>query len=649
MCGIAGYIDGNRRSAQEHDDIATRMIARLRHRGPDSQGVWCDTSSSLVLAHARLAIIDLSPAGAQPMHSASGSYVIVFNGEIYNFQKLRNRLKQQGSSPDWRGHSDTEVLLACFEAWGIEKTLKGLVGMFALALWDRRDKKLYLARDRMGEKPLYYGIHKNTFLFASELKALKAHPDFTGEIDREALTLYLRHNYIPAPWSIYKGIKKLLPGCFLEVSIDNNSSLKQSIVPYWRLEDAIDKGKREPFEGSPEEAVDELDRLLRQAVKGQMVADVPLGAFLSGGYDSTTVVALMQTSSSRPINTFTIGFHEKAYNEAEHAKSVARHLGTNHHELYITPEEALSVIPDLPEIWDEPFSDSSQIPTFLVSRFARTKVTVSLSGDGGDELFFGYERYFKGQKIWSFLGKIPMPVRHLMALMLEKAPGQTFETIMGLLPSRFRIAYLADRLPKLAEVVRTTSQEQFYKRLVSHNKFPVDLCRSATEPKTIFDMRESWPNLSSFAEQMMFLDAKTYLPDDILVKVDRATMAVSLESRVPLLDHRVVEFAWSLPFSYKYRQGQGKWLLRQVLYRYVPREMMERPKMGFGVPIEHWLRGALRDWAEEFLDETRLKREGFLAPKPIRKMWQEYKRGEFPWHYYLWDILMFQAWLEKQK
>lgn len=648
MCGIVGFIDKVCRSVRERGNIAERMIAPLRHRGPDSSGIWSDDSCGTTLAHARLAIIDLSPAGNQPMVSASGRFVLVFNGEIYNFRILRKELEAVGDAPAWRGTSDTEVLLAAFEAWGVKRTLQVAVGMFALALWDKSERKLYLARDRMGEKPLYYGWQQKTFLFASELKALKAHPAFEPKIDRNALTLYLRHNYVPAPYSIYKGIRKLFPGHFIQISFARDGEWHERLVSYWSLAEAVRQGIENPFSGTPKEAVDELERLLRQAVKGQMVADVPLGAFLSGGFDSSTVVALMQTLSSRSVSTFTIGFNEGEYNEAEHAKAVASHLGTNHHEMYVSPEDALAVIPDLPEIWDEPFSDSSQIPTFLVSRFARTKVTVSLSGDGGDELFFGYQRYFKGLRMWGVLGKVPVQARKALAMIMEHAPGRTFDALQKALPEKYRIPHLADRLPKLAEVIRIPSSDAFYKRLVSHAKFPEDMVIDGQEPATIFEDAVSWPEFRGFPQFMQYMDAMLYLPDDILTKVDRSTMAVSLESRVPLLDHRVVEFAWSLPFDMKYRNGQGKWLLRQLLYRHVPQEIMDRPKMGFGVPIEHWLSGPLREWAEELLDESRLKREGFFFPGPIRKMWEEHKKGKRRWHYYLWDVLMFQAWLEKQ-
>jgi len=649
MCGIAGFIDNSGLIGTDRHAIAKRMIAKLHHRGPDSSGVWCDESCVVFLAHARLAIIDLSPAGHQPMISASGRLVLVFNGEIYNFKAIRKQLEQEGSAPKWHGTSDTEVLLAAFEAWGVERTLKSTVGMFALALWDKEGKTLYLARDRMGEKPLYYGCQKDLFLFASELKAIKTHPDFHPSVDRHALTLYLRHNYIPAPFSIYQDVKKLEPGCFLRVRCNALGNFRPTVTPYWSLKDVVYRGIQNPFPGTEKEAVDELQRLLAQAVMGQMVADVPLGAFLSGGYDSTTVVATMQAHSNRPVETFTIGFHEKAYNEADHAKTVASHLGTNHHELYLSPQDALQVIPDLPTIWDEPFSDSSQIPTYLVSKFARTKVTVSLSGDGGDELFFGYQRYFKGLQGWNLLKKFPLWVRKVVAFGLENVPGRFLEVGQHLLPNRHRFEHLADRLPKLAEVVRMDSAEAFYRCLISHAKFPEDWVKKGKEPETIFETPDKRPPFHDFASYMMYMDAVTYLPDDILVKVDRATMAVSLETRVPLLDHRLVEFAWSLPLSMKYRNGQGKWLLRQVLYRHVPQGIMDRPKMGFGVPIEHWLRGPLRDWAEELLDESRLKRDGFFKPEPIRRMWYEHKTGRRRWHYYLWDILMFQAWLEKEE
>ena len=623
------------------------MIAALHHRGPDSSGVWVDQEAGVVLAHARLAVLDLSPTGRQPMLSSSGRFVLVFNGEIYNFRALRKTLEETGGAPAWRGTTDTEVLLAAFEVWGLDKTLRATVGMFALALWDRQERVLYLARDRMGEKPLYYGWQQEVFLFGSELKALRAHPGFDGEIDRDALTLYLRHNRVPAPLSIYKGIAKLPPGHYLRIE-RRGKRPREELVAYWRLEEAIQRGKSDPFAGDDREAVAELTSLLQETIRGQMTADVPLGAFLSGGYDSSTVVALMQSQSSRPVKTFTIGFHEEKYNEAEHARAVAAHLGTEHTELYVAPQDALDVIPELPKIWDEPFSDSSQIPTFLVAQLTRRHVTVSLSGDGGDELFFGYHRYLKGRLFKKMCSVLPRAGRLALAAFLQHAPGPLLERLQRALPGRYRIPHLADRLPKLAEILGGHSPEDFYRHLTSHAKEPAALVRGGREPATVFDEPRRWPKLDSFEEFMMYMDSITYLPDDILVKVDRATMAVSLEARVPLLDHRIVEFAWRLPMRFRFREGRGKWLLRQVLYQYVPETIMDRPKMGFGVPIEQWLRGPLRAWAEELLSERRLEADGFFHPQPIRRMWQEHLSGRRRWHYYLWDVLMFQAWLGQE-
>jgi len=641
MCGIVGYWD----KTGADTAVVEQMVLRIQHRGPDNSGIWLNHEGTLALAHRRLSILDLSPAGHQPMVSPCGRYVLVYNGEIYNHLTLRAELEQEGAHFNWRGHSDTETLLAAVHHWGIEKTLQRLNGMFAFALWDNRQKTLFLARDRMGEKPLYYGQHNGCFFFGSELKSFKAHPNWQGEIDRDALALYMRHNYIPAPWSIYKGIKKLLPAHYVVI----NQSGRQITEPlcYWDLASVAEQGLSNRITDSAT-LIEELDSLLRDAVLSRMASDVPLGAFLSGGFDSTTVVALMQAQSARPVKTFTIGFNEQNYNEAMHAKAVAKHLGTEHTELYVTAEEAMAVIPRLPTIWDEPFSDSSQIPTLLVSELARRHVTVSLSGDGGDELFCGYGRYFKGYKIWSKLQGIPLPLRQFIASLMKVFPGAPLEYLMGFLPERLQIPHLADRLPKLANVVTQRSFLDFYQHFISHWKNPDQLVLGATEPQTIFNRSGKLPALGDVREQMMYIDSMTYLPDDILTKVDRASMAVSLEARVPLLDHRLVEFAWRVPVALKYLDGQGKWLLRQVLYRYVPREIMERPKMGFGVPIEHWLQGPLRDWAEALLDENRLREEGFFDPVPIRRMWHEHVSGNRRWHYYLWDVLVFQTWLAEQ-
>lgn len=641
MCGIAGIWGGT-----QNCDIATAMADRIRTRGPDDAGVWADSDIGIVMSHRRLSILDLSPAGHQPMVSSCGRYVISYNGEIYNHLALRQELESENGGWRWRGHSDTETLLVGLRHWGVRGALERINGMFAFSLLDRSEQTLYLARDRMGEKPLYYGRAGNSFLFGSELKALTVHPDWRGEVNRDALSLYMRHNYVPAPWSIYKGIAKLPPAHY--VVIRNSGRDVGNPVCYWDLGQVAAQGLASRA-GSPEELTEELDKLLRDAVSQRMMADVPLGAFLSGGYDSTTVVALMQAQSERPVKTFSIGFHEMGYNEAHHAKAVAEYLGTEHTELYITPNEALAVIPGLPSIYDEPFSDSSQIPTLLVSQLARQHVTVCLSGDGGDELFCGYNRYALGYNVWNKLRLLPPVLRRVLASMLRVAPGHALDKIQASLPRRFQVSNLADRLPKLAEVLVHRDGQSFYRELVSHAKKPEELVLGAHEPKTILSYPDRLSGFPDLRERMMYLDMLTYLPDDILTKVDRASMAVSLEARVPLLDHRLVEFSWRVPMDYKYRNGQGKWLLKQVLYRYVPRDLMERPKMGFGVPIEHWLRGPLREWAEELLDENRLRHEGYFDPAAIRKMWREHVSGKRRWHYHLWDVLMFQAWLEQSQ
>lgn len=638
MCGITGFW-GDRADPA----VGEKMALSIKSRGPDDAGVWSDISAGLVLAHRRLSIVDLSPAGHQPMQSPCGRFTLVYNGEIYNHADLRKELEAQGFAFVWRGHSDTETLLAGLLCWGVKGTLEKLNGMFAFALWDAQDKLLFLARDRMGEKPIYYGRSADTFLFGSELKALAEHSDWCGKVNRDALALYMRHNYVPTPWCIYEGIFKLPPAHF--VAISDGGRLIADPECYWDLAKIAERGSN-TASGTAEELSDELDTLLRDSISRRMMADVPLGTFLSGGFDSTVVAALMQAQSDRPIKTFSIGFHEEGYNEAVHAKAVADYLGTDHTELYVTAEEAMAVIPKLSTIYDEPFSDSSQIPTYLVSQLAREHVTVSLSGDGGDELFCGYNRYLLGYRVWEKLRLLPLWMRSLVAWVIRKAPGRLFDTLQYKLPKHWQVPNLADRLPKLADVLIHKDGLSFYRELVSHSKQPDQLVLGAREPGTILNDPESLPKLSGFREKMMYLDQMTYLPDDILTKVDRASMAVSLEARVPLLDHRLVEFAWRVPTKFKYHDGQSKWLLRQVLYRYVPRGLMERPKMGFGIPIEDWLRGPLREWANALLDEKRLREEGFFDPVPIRKMWQEHLSGERRWHYHLWDVLMFQAWLE---
>lgn len=652
MCGIVGFLATQRPAGQDLAEVVRCLADQLKHRGPDDEGVWVDHAVGIALAHRRLSILDLSSAGHQPMVSTCGRYILIFNGEIYNHLEIRRALGAgHAAGGGWRGHSDTETLLAAIAFWGLERTLQKAVGMFAIALWDREERSLYLARDRMGEKPLYYGLQGGTFLFASELKALRVYPGFSGEVDRQALTLLLRHSAIPAPYSIYRGMCKLLPGTVLKLTQADVSNNQLPVPqPYWSLRKVAEEGQKNPFVGSDAEAAEELERLLRQSIAGQMLADVPLGAFLSGGIDSSTVVALMQAQSSRPVRTFTIGFHESGYNETEHAHAVARHLGTEHTELYVTPQDALGVIPSLSAVYDEPFADSSQIPTCLISRLARQHVKVSLSGDGGDELFGGYNRYLWARNLWRKLGWMPRPLRAALAGVLTTVPpvswNTAFQKLEQWLPARLRYANPGDKLHKVAEILAVRSPEEIYLGLVSHWKNPAQLVPGGQEPPTLLTEPAYLADLPDFEHRMMYLDTVTYLPDDILAKVDRAAMSVSLETRVPLLDHRVVEFAWTLPLALKIRHGQGKWLLRQVLYRHVPRAMMERPKMGFGVPIDHWLRGPLKAWATALIEPGRLTREGYLDPAPIQRKWIEHQSGSRNWSYYLWDVLMFQAWLE---
>jgi len=651
MCGIAGYLIGaaGAATAVSGEAVLLRMGQAIAHRGPDDAGVWLDANAGIGLVHRRLSIIDLSPAGHQPMASASARYLIVYNGEIYNYLDLRRELDQRVGGINWRGHSDTETLLAGFDAWGVGETIARATGMFAFALWDREAGSLTLGRDRLGEKPLYYGWQGDVFLFGSELKALKAHPAFRAGINRDAISLLMRHSYVPAPYSIYEGISKLAPGCLLTV---HGRQRELSIKPYWSAMAAVAEGKARPFVGSPSAAVSALESLLMDAVAKQMVADVPLGAFLSGGVDSSAVVALMQAQSARPVRTFSIGFEQEMYNEAEHAKAVAQHLGTDHTEMYVSAADAMNVIPMLPSMYDEPFADSSQIPTYLVSRIARQHVTVSLSGDAGDELFCGYTRYLLADRMWKRLSQLPVALRRGAAGALTCLSPQTLNALIkpfeGALPARHRLFNWGDKIHKGASLLTSPTSVDLYRGMVSHWNDPSALVLRSTEPATALSGGFGGLGELSDVERMMALDLVSYLPDDILCKVDRAAMRVSLESRVPFLDHRVVEFAWRLPQEYKLRDGVSKWVLREVLYKHVPRTLIDRPKMGFGVPIDHWLRGPLKDWAESLLDESRLRREGYFDPAPIRRYWAEHLSGRRNWQYHLWDVLMFQAWLEAQ-
>jgi len=656
VCGVTGLWDPAGCLAPDEAGAASVTMARcLRRRGPDDEGYFQEPEAGLALGHRRLAILDVSAQGHQPMRSASGRFVLAYNGEVYNFRDLRRTLESCGHA--FRGHSDTEVLLAAVEQWGLCEALRRANGMFALALWDRRDRTLTLARDRLGIKPLYFGWAGGLFLFGSELKALRAAPGFDASIDRDALTLFLRHSYVPAPHSIYRGIYKLMPGTLLHVDGElarrprSLEELSSKVTTFWSARQVAERGADTRFAGSPEEAVSELERLLGDSIRLRMESDVPLGAFLSGGVDSSTVVALMQAYSDRPVRTFSIGFNEDIFDEARHARAVAEHLGTEHTELCVTPRQAMEVIPDLPGIYDEPFADSSQVPTFLVSRLAREHVTVSLSGDGGDELFCGYNRYFWGRRIWSKAGRIPAGVRRNIARMLQGSPGlwgKLVDAGLRVAPARYRVNDPAAKIELLASVLNMPSPDALYRKLVSHWNEPEALVPGARELSTALTDPARKAGLDDYTERMMFTDIVSYLPDDILTKVDRASMAVSLEARVPLLDHRVVELATTLPLEWKLRHPQGKWPLRQVLYRHVPKRLIERPKQGFGVPIEDWLRGPLREWAENLLNGGRLAEQGLLDPAPIRRMWENHLSGKASEHYRLWDVLMFQAWLQAQ-
>ena len=650
MCGIVGFWRNTSDQTTDWlEETALTMANTLVHRGPDDSGTWVDPGIGIAFGHRRLSIIDVSKAGHQPMVSSDGRYVITYNGEIYNFRELRQELEKKGHS--FLGHSDTEVMLASFVEWGIIVSLERFNGMFAFSVWDRRDRLLWLARDRIGEKPLYYGVQNGTLFFASELKAIRAYPKFKPEIDHNALASFLRFSYVPAPWSIYRGILKLLPGHFIQIkSPDENHESE----PYWSLESVVKKGHQNPFSGSNEEAVNELEKCLKKTVSSRMVSDVPLGAFLSGGIDSSTIVALMQSQSDRPVNTFTIGFHEQEFNEAVYAKKVAEHLGTNHTELYINPQEAMDIIPKLPEIYDEPFADSSQIPTHLISVLARKHVKVSLSGDGGDELFAGYNRYLIAERFWKMAGRIPNTLKNRTADFVSRISRESIERVYGKiensLPRKMKVSQPTEKLYKLARVLRATSTPQaVYKRIVSIIHAPEELLTSGNELTTKHDSETLWQEIDNTVLTMVYLDLMTYHPDDILQKVDRAAMSVSLETRVPYLDHNLVEFIMRLPLDMKISKGSSKWILRQVLYRYLPKELVERPKMGFAVPVGDWIKRSMREWAQELITQKRIEEEGYFNPKAVEEMYNQHLSGKFNHTHELWNILMFQSWCETVK
>jgi len=643
MCGIAGIVDRNARStAADNAEILRAMVATLTHRGPDDTGVWSDADAGVWLGHRRLAVIDVSPAGRQPMISADGRYVINYNGEIYNYREIAGELEGAGAA--FRSHCDTEVLLEAIGHWGFAAALEKLNGMFAFALWDKRERLLHLVCDRMGEKPLYYGALGDRLLFGSELKAMYAYPGFSPSIDRNALASYLRLNCIPAPHTIYEGVQKIPPGNLLTVDPSRLPRLPDP-TPYWQVPFAAD---RDP-EVTESACIENIERLLRDSVRIRLQADVPVGVFLSGGLDSSLVTALAQAESRTRIKTYSIGFEAFGYDEAPYAKHIAGHLHTDHHEAYVSATEAQAVIPELAGIYDEPFSDSSQIPTLLISRIARNDVTVVLSGDGGDELFGGYNRHFLAGRLQGFIDKTPLFLRCGLQQGLQAISPAAWDRILracqGILPSRYRPLPPGERLHKLADLLTCNDTAAMYRQLISHWEAPNDIVQMGREYALHTASAAHWNEARDPALQMMYLDAIGYLPSDILTKLDRASMAVSLEARLPMLDHRLVEQAMQLPLDLKIRDGQGKWILRQILGKHVPAALSERPKMGFGVPLADWLRGPLRAWADDLLAPGLLQRQGYFTPEPIRQRWAEHLSGRRNWQYHLWDVLMFQTWL----
>ncbi len=657
MCGIVGVFSLDSSSQK---DVIQRMADTLKHRGPDDAGVWSNKEFGISFGHRRLSVIDVSTEGRQPMTSSCGRYVIVFNGEIYNHISLRGSLDKlhKKDYPEsgkvgfkWKGHSDTEILLACISAWGIEKALQVISGMFAFALWDNHEHKLILARDRFGEKPLYYGWIQNSFVFGSELKALRSFPGFNNKIDRDALALYFQFCAVPTPYSIYQNISKLEPGNYLVMKYSEINQKKASLYPYWKLVDAVNNGISNQI-NNEEEAIKELDLALNKSVSQQTIADMPLGAFLSGGIDSSLIVAMMQNNSNKPVRTFTVGFDESEFDESKHALLVANYLGTEHNEIRVTSDDAMAVIPLLSTLYDEPFSDSSQIPTYLVCKAASQHVTVALSGDAGDEMFGGYNRYFWGKKIWSKIGWIPPNMRGVMGSAIQAFSTDAWDVLGNLMPSSssYNIARLGNKAHKLAYRLKTVNNaSDLYYSLVTEWPKDANFVLGSKVINTKLDKMLLEGVSSNIEECMMFWDSLTYLPDDILTKVDRASMGVSLETRAPFLDHNIAELAWRLPLSMKIRNGKGKWALRQVLHKYVPHELIERPKAGFAVPVGQWLRGPLREWAEDLLEYSRINQEGYIDATIVQRIWREHLSGTADWTVKLWGILMFQSWLQSCK
>ena len=658
MCGIVGIFSKFKK--KDFENSIYNMSSVLTHRGPDDNGVWIDEESGIAFGHQRLSIMDLSSAGHQPMASSCGRFNIVFNGEIYNHLQLREELNVLKCEQSWHGHSDTETLVTAFSHWGVESTLSRLVGMFAIAIWDLQEKKLSLIRDRFGEKPLYYGWSKGVFVFGSELKALRSYKNFNNPIDRNVLSLYMQYMYVPTPYSIFKNVYKLEPGCILQI---DEKGLPQPLrsapfapfnsqgvfIKQWYSLSSVAKNGQKKLIKDEEEAIGLLEEALLKSVQSQIISDVPLGAFLSGGVDSSIIVSLMQKLSMRPVKTFTIGFEESGFNEAIFAKDVAKYLNTDHHELYITPRDAFEVIPSLPTLYDEPFADSSQIPTYLVSKLARQNVTVALSGDAGDELFGGYNRYLWGDRIWNQVKWMPPSLRSILGGVIQKLPVSTWDEVGHLLPNKYRVSSMGDKAHRMAHRLKTVnSLGDMYRSLVTEGYREESLViNDGLILETKLDNCNIISSINESEQHMMLWDSLTYLPDDILTKVDRAAMGVSLETRIPFLDHRVAELAWRLPLDMKIKHGEGKWPVRQILYKYVPRELIERPKAGFAIPVGQWIRGPLREWASDLLDETKLQDEGYFNSKLIMELWSQHLSGRYDWTPRLWAVLMFQAWLRE--
>lgn len=642
MCGIVGFISSDSNTQLEKN--IKLMLETLNHRGPDDSGTWIDSKSGVAFGHKRLSVIDISEAGHQPMISKCGRYLIVFNGEIYNHLTLRHKLKES----HWRGNSDTETLLECISQWGVNKTLKSLSGMFAFALWDIQTQKLILARDRFGEKPLFYGWSNNQFLFGSELKALKKIPKFNNPINRNALDLYFQFSNVPSPYSIYEDIYKLEPGYFLVLNRNELSKKIIQIISYWNIDEVV-RNSKENIIRNENEAIAKVDSSLRRSLSEQSIADVPLGAFLSGGIDSSLIVSILQSQSDKPIQTFTVGFEEKRFDESVYAGDVARHLRTEHNEIIVTSADAISVIDKLPELYDEPFSDSSQIPTYLICKAARSKVTVALSGDGGDELFGGYNRYFWGPRIWNQINWMPYSLRKLISYSIRGISLNNWDNLNAIFPKNLLPSSLGEKAHKFSNLLANiNSIEELYIRLVSDWQNTDKLVKRSKSVPTKLDEINKYSQLKS-EEMMMMMDIKTYLTDDILTKVDRASMGISLETRAPFLDYRLAELAWQIPLNMKIRDNKGKWILRKILEQHVPSKMINRPKTGFGVPIGEWICGPLQEWAEDLLERKILEEQGYLNVELVQKYWNEHLQGKSDWTGRIWSILMFQAWLRNQE